>query len=189
MNGVINSAYMNVVFSFFSNKFQRNIEEMLVAPMPSYIILCGYVAGGVMRGLIVGGLIIIVALMFTKLSVAHYWATFVFAFCTALLFSLAGFINGIFAKKFDDTSIVSVFILTPLTYLGGVFYSIDSLPLIWQKLTYLNPIFYIVNGFRYGMIGSADIKMQHSLAVILVLIVLGYAACIWLLRRGVGIRQ
>ncbi len=189
MMAIINNSYMNVVSSFFSNKFQGNIEEMLVAPMPNYIILSGYVSGGIIRGLIVGVCVIFVALFFTKLEMYHWCATISIAILTAILFSLAGFINGIFAKKFDDISIIPTFILTPLTYLGGVFYSTDMLPQLWQLAMYVNPIFYMVNGFRYGMLGAADVGIGYALAMLGGSIVILYSLCVWLMNKGVGIKS
>ncbi len=189
MMGIINSAYMNVIFSFFHNKFQRNIEEMLVAPMPNFLIVAGYVAGGTIRGLLVGLLIVATSLFFVRMSVSYWLVTLTIAAGTAILFSLAGFINGIFAKKFDDTSIVPMFVLTPLTYLGGVFYSIDLLPPAWQKVSCLNPIFYIVNGFRHGVLGSADVSIQQSLCLLIIASIVLFALSVWLMRRGVGIKH
>lgn len=189
MMAIINNAYMNVSSSFFGNKFQRNIEEMLVAPMPNYIILGGYVSGGIVRGLIVGVLVIFVSLFFTKIHMAHWLITLLVAVFTSVLFSLAGFLNGIFAKKFDDIAIVPMFILTPLTYLGGVFYSVDLLPKFWQMLTYANPVFYMVNGFRYGMLGTADVAIEYGLTIIGGSVVIIYSLCLWLLNRGIGVRS
>lgn len=188
MMAIINNAYLNVSSSFYGNKFQRNIEEMLVAPMPNYVILAGYVSGGIMRGVIVGLLVIFVALFFTHIHM-HNWAiTLLIAILTGVLFSLAGFLNGLFAKSFDDISIIPMFILTPLTYLGGVFYSVDLLPKFWQALTYANPVFYMVNGFRYGMLGVSDVPIIYGLVIISSAVVVTYGLCIWLLSRGAGIR-
>lgn len=188
MMAIINNAYLNVSSSFYGNKFQRNIEEMLVAPMPNYVILAGYVSGGIMRGVIVGLLVIFVALFFTHIHM-HNWAiTLLIAILTGVLFSLAGFLNGLFAKSFDDISIIPMFILTPLTYLGGVFYSVDLLPKFWQVLTYANPVFYMVNGFRYGMLGVSDVPIVYGLVIISSAVVVTYGLCIWLLAKGAGIR-
>jgi ABC-2 type transport system permease protein len=189
MMAIINNSYLNVVSSFFGNKFQRNIEEMLVAPMPNSIILSGYVSGGIIRGLIVGLLVILVSLFFTRIEMYHWGATFLIAVFTAVCFSLAGFINGIFAKKFDDISIIPLFILTPLTYLGGVFYSIDLLPKFWQAAMHLNPIFYMVNGFRYGMLGKSDVMIEYALLMLGGSVVILYCSCLWLLNRGIGVRS
>jgi ABC-2 type transport system permease protein len=188
MMAIINNSYMNVSSSFFGNKFQRNVEEMLVSPMPNYLILGGYLSGGVIRGLIVGVAVILVSLFFTKLEMYHWGYTILIAFLTAVLFSLAGFINGIFAKKFDDVAIIPMFILTPLTYLGGVFYSADMLPPFWQAATYVNPVFYMVNGFRHGMLGASDVGIEYALVIISGTVLVLYGVCLWLLNKGVGIR-
>ena len=188
MMAIINNAYVNVSSSFFGNKFQRNIEEMLVAPMPHSIILCGYVMGGILRGIIVGVLIILTSLFFTELEMYHWGYTILIAILTAVLFSLAGFLNGIYAKKFDDIAIVPMFVLTPLTYLGGVFYSVELLPPFWRTAMYANPVFYMVNGFRYGMLGFADVGIWYALFIIACLVVFLYIICVWLLNRGVGVR-
>ena len=174
MMSVITNAYANVVSSFFGSKFQRNIEEMLVAPMPSALIMWGYLIGGTLRGLIVGMLVYFVANLFTQLPIQYMGMMMLVAILTAFLFSLMGLLNGIFAKKFDDINIVPTFVLTPLTYLGGVFYSVELLPLFWQKLTHLNPIFYVVNAFRYGMSGYSDISIYSGLGVILGFILVFY---------------
>jgi ABC-2 type transport system permease protein len=188
MMAIITNSYGNVVASFFSSKFQRNIEEMVVSPLPNAIIIWGYLLGGLARGIVVGVLVTGVALFFTTLSVAHIWAIFLVGILTALLFSLAGLINGIFAKKFDDINIVPTFILTPLTYLGGVFYSIDFLPSFWQWISYSNPVFYMISAFRYGMLGISDISINVALWVIIGFIVVFYSWAIWLFRKGVGIK-
>jgi ABC-2 type transport system permease protein len=188
MMAIITNAYANVVGSFFTSKFQRNIEEMLVSPMPNFVILWGYVLGGVVRGVIVGLLVTIVSLFFTKLTVEHLGITLIVGILTALLFSLAGLVNGIFAKKFDDINLVPTFVLTPLTYLGGVFYSVNLLPEFWNRVTYANPVFYMVNAFRYGMLGFSDIDVGLSISVIILFIVVLYGIALWLLRSGVGIR-
>jgi ABC-2 type transport system permease protein len=189
MMSIITNAYANVVASFFGSKFQRNIEEMLVAPVPSYIILWGYVLGGVARGIMVGILVLIISLFFTELEVQHLGITLLVGLLTSILFSLLGLINGIFSKKFDDINIVPTFVLTPLTYLGGVFYSMSLLPPFWQKMSYLNPIFYMVNAFRFGMLGQSDIEINLALFIILIFIVLAYFSTIWLLNRGISIKS
>lgn len=188
MMAIINNSYLNVSSSVFGNKFQRNLEEMLVAPMPSYCILNGFVGGGVVRGILVGFFVIAVSLFFTKLSMYSSLVTITIAVCTSILFSLAGFINGIFAKKFDDVAIVPMFVLTPLTYLGGVFYSVDLLPPFWQTMTHINPVFYMVNGFRYGLLGISDVGIIYSLSIIASAGVGLYLFSIWLLNRGIGVR-
>ncbi len=179
MMSVITNAYANVVSSLFGAKFQRHIEELLVSPMPNLLLLLGFVAGGIARGVVVGVVVTATALCFTTLAVVVL---------TAALFSLAGFINALFAKKFDDISIVPTFILTPLTYLGGVFYSIDMLPPFWQNVSLGNPILYMVNAFRYGMLGVSDIDIGLAFAVIIAFCVALFALSMWLLKRGVGLR-
>lgn len=188
MMSVIQNSYGNVVSSFFGTKFQHSIEEMLVAPMSSLVILLGFVAGGVARGLCVGLLVTIIGLFFTSLTVHSIGITVLVVIMTAVLFSLGGLINAIFANKFDDIAIVPTFILTPLTYLGGVFYSIDLLSEFWQKVTLLNPIVYMVNAFRYGMLGVSDVNVGVSLLVILGFTAVTFLFALWLLQRGVGIR-
>jgi ABC-2 type transport system permease protein len=188
MMSVITNAYANVVSSFFSSKFQRNLEELLVSPTSNVVIIWGYVLGGVARGMVVGILVTLTSLFFTKLTVIHIGLTILVGFLTAILFSIAGLTNGVFAKKFDDVNVVPTFILTPLTYLGGVFYSISLLPEFWQKLSYINPIFYIVNAFRYTMLGYSDVSITTSLLMITSFIVVLYSFCLWLLNKGIGIR-
>lgn len=188
MMAIINSAYINVAFSFYLSRFQHNIEEILTAPMSNSIILAGYVGGGMIRGLLVGVLVLIVSLLFTNLNIYSWSFTLVISILTAGLLALGGLVNGIFAKNFDGLSIVPMFVLTPLTYLGGVFYSVDLLPPMWRTLTYFNPIFYMVSGFRYAMSGVSDINIQSAIAVLLVLVCALYAICIWLLHKGVGIK-
>lgn len=189
MLAVITNSYGNVVSSFFGAKFGRHIEEMLVSPMPNYLILLGHVAGGVVRGLMVGGVVTLVALFFTRLDVQHPWIVLSTVILTAVVFSLGGFINAVFAKKFDDISIVPTFVLTPLTYLGGVFYSISLLPEFWQKVSQANPILYMVNAFRYGVLGSSDIPIGTAYAIILLAIAILYSFSMYLLNKGIGIRE
>jgi ABC-2 type transport system permease protein len=188
MMSVITNAYANVVSSFFGAKFQRHIEEILVAPVPNILILAGFVAGGIVRGIVVGIVVTIVALFFTDLAVHSYPVTIAVVVLTAALFSIAGLINAVFAKKFDDISIVPTFVLTPLTYLGGVFYSIDLLPVFWQRLSLGNPILYMVNAFRYGILGVTDINIGTAFTVIIAFNVVLFFCALYLLNRGVGIR-
>jgi len=188
MMSVITNAYANVVSSFFGAKFQKHIEELLVAPIPNWIILTGYVAGGVARGLIVGVVVTVVALFFTDLHMHSIWITSVVVLLTSVLFSLGGLINGIFAKKFDDISIVPTFVLTPLTYLGGVFYSIKMLPPLWQTVSLANPILYMVNAFRFGILGVSDIAIGKALAVLTIFCALLFRFALTLMNKGVGIR-
>lgn len=188
MMWVIMGSYNSVTSAVYLGKFQRNIEELLVSPMPNLIILLGYISSGIVRGFLTSILISIVTLFFTHLSIHHILATLLIIFLSSLLFSLAGFINGIFAKSFDDVMIVPTFILTPLTYLGGVFYSIKMLPPLWQKLSLANPILYIIDVFRYGVLGIADINIYFAVAMIILFIAVLFGICLHLLNKGVGIR-
>ncbi|MCM2132029.1 ABC transporter permease [Larsenimonas rhizosphaerae] len=189
MMSVITNSYSNVASSFFSNKFQRSVEEMVVSPMPDWIILLGFVIGGVARGLAVGAIVTAVSLFFTDVQVHHPLLTVLVVVLTAVLFSIGGFINSLLAKKFDDISIVPIFVLTPLTYLGGVFYSIHMLPDFWQMVSMINPILYMVNTFRYGILGVSDISAGGAMVAIVAFIVVLYALALWLLKRGQGIRS
>ena len=189
MMSVITNSYGNVVSSFFGAKFARHIEEMLVAPMSYAAIIIGHVAGGVLRGMLVGMLVTVIALFFTRLDIAHPMIMISIVLLSSIVFSLAGFINAIFATKFDDISIVPTFVLTPLTYLGGVFYTIALLPPVWQNVSKANPILYMVNAFRYGILGKSDIDIGHAYLILLVSIVVLFTACVQLMRRGVGIRE
>ncbi len=189
MMSVITNSYGNVVSSFFGAKFGKHVEEMLVAPMSYATIIIGHVAGGVLRGLLVGLLVTIIALFFTDLDVAHPLIMISVVLLSSIVFSLAGFINAVFARKFDDISIVPTFVLTPLTYLGGVFYSISLLPEFWQNVSRLNPILYMVNAFRYGILGTSDIGIGQAYAILLVFVVLLFSGCMYLMRRGIGIRE
>lgn len=189
MMSVINNAYSNVASSFFSAKFQNHIEELIVAPVPNYLILAGYVAGGTARGLCVGLIVTLVSLFFTHLSIQHVFITISMVFLSAILFALGGFINAIYARSFDEISIIPTFILTPMTYLGGVFYSISLLPEFWQNVSLLNPILYMVNAFRYGMLGSSDIAVEIAFAIIIICIISLTSFALYLLNKGTGIRN
>jgi ABC-2 type transport system permease protein len=189
MLGVINNSYSNVVTSFFGAKFQHHIEELLIAPLPSLLILIGYALGGVLRGVFVGVLITIVALFFGKVHTAHLGIIIYVLIMTALLFSLAGLINGLFARSFDETSIVPTFILTPLTYLGGIFFTIDMLPSFGQKLAMLNPITYMINAFRYSLLGIEEISIYLSLGIITGLCIILFLWAWRLLSKGFGIKN
>ena len=189
MMSVITNSYGNVVSSFFGAKFARHIEEMLVSPMSNSAIIIGHVAGGMIRGLLVGGLVTVVALFFTRLHVAHPLITISMVLLTSIVFSLMGFINAIYAKKFDDISLIPTFVLTPLTYLGGVFYSISLLPEFWQSVSRANPILYMVNAFRYGILGTSDISIGVAYVIVLFFVVALFAVCLSLLNRGTGIRE
>ncbi len=189
MMSVITNSYANVASSFFSAKFQRNVEELLVAPVPNYIIVLGYVGGGVARGILVGLIVTLLSLFFVDIQIHHLFVIISTVVLTATLFSLGGLINAVYAKTFDDISIVPTFILTPLTYLGGVFYSLSLLPPFWQGLSNLNPIVYMVNAFRYGFLGHSDVNMWLAYAVMLSFIVILFAVAMQLINRGVGIRS
>lgn len=189
MLAVITNAYSNVVSSFYGVKFQKSIEELLVSPMPTYLILLGFVAGGVVRGILVGILVMITSLLFTDIQVQNIPLTLLVIFLTAVLFSLAGLLNAIFADSFDDINIVPTFVLTPLIYLGGVFYSITLLSETWQIISKLNPVLYMVNAFRYGMLGVSDINVNVALFMISFFIILFYTLSLYILKKGIGIRS
>jgi len=186
---VINNAYANVVSSFYGAKFQRHVEEMLVSPMPNYLIIAGFVAGGVARGLVVGVVVTLIAMFFTDFHVHDYIVAISVVILTAILFSLAGFINAIYANSFDDISIIPTFVLTPLTYLGGIFYSIEMLPEFWQDVSLVNPILYMINAFRYGLLGISDIPMTTAFSIIILFTIGLYIFCSYLLQKGTGIRS
>lgn len=189
MMSVITNSYSNVASSFFSAKMQHNIEELLVAPVPNYLIIWGYVGGGVARGLMVGFIVTLVSLFFVDLHIHSVLILIASVLCTSILFSLGGLLNAVFAKTFDDISIIPTFILTPLTYLGGVFYSISLLPDFWQGVSHFNPVFYMINAFRYGFLGISDVPVFWSFAVIFTFIAIGYTTLVILLKKGVGIRS
>jgi len=189
MMSVISNSYGNVVSSFFGAKFQGHLQEMTVAPMHTWVIILGHVVGGVFRGLLVGAVVTGVALFFTELEVQHPIITVSILVLTAIVFSLGGMINAIFAKKFDDISIIPTFVLGPLTYLGGVFYTITLLPDFWARVSTFNPILYMVNGFRYGMLGTSDIDITTAFVVIIVFLIVAFMTCFYLISRGVGIRE
>ena len=189
MMSVITNSYGNVVSSFFGAKFGGHVEEMLISPMSNATIIMGHVAGGVLRGMLVGALVTMVALFFTRLEVQHPFITISIVLLSSIVFALAGFINAVFAKKFDDISIVPTFVLTPLTYLGGVFYSISLLPDFWQKVSMANPILYMVNAFRYGILGTSDIGIGTAYVLLLFFAVLLFTVCMHLMKRGTGIRE
>jgi len=188
MMAVLTNAYSNVVSSFFSAKFQRSIEEVLVSPTPNYIILLGYTMGGVARGLCVGILVTLMSLIFTHLHIHSWLITLTIVLLTSMLFSLAGFINAVYANTFDDVSIVPTFILTPLTYFGGVFYSISLLPEIWQHISRLNPILHMVNAFRYGILGVSDINFVNAILGLLMGVVILFMISLHLLKTGKRLR-
>jgi ABC-2 type transport system permease protein len=189
MMSVIQNSYGNISSSFFGAKFGRHVEELLVSPMPNWVILGGYVAGAVLRGLLVGIIVLCIAMFFTKVRLPHPFVTLTTVLLGATIFSLAGFVNAVYAKKFDDVAIVPIFILTPLTYLGGVFYSVKLLPGWAETLTHANPIFYMVNAFRYGLLGISDVPVWVAYALMLGFVVGLTVLALWLLRRGVGLRS
>ncbi|HIQ52087.1 MAG TPA: ABC transporter permease [Pseudomonas pachastrellae] len=189
MMSVITNSYSNVVSSFFSTKFQRSIEELMVAPVSPHVVLLGYTFGGVARGLMVGFIVTLTSLFFTRLQVQHIGLTIAVVFFTSLVFSLGGFVNAVFARTFDDISIVPTFVLTPLTYLGGVFYSISLLPPFWQAMSQVNPILHMVNAFRYGILGVSDIPIATALVIMSLFTLILYSLSYWLLVRGTGLRQ
>ncbi len=189
MMSVITNSYGNVVSSFFGAKFGRHVEEMLVSPMSNATIIIGHVAGGIVRGLMVGSLVTVIALNFTKLTIAHPLITISIVVLASTVFALLGFMNAVFANKFDDISIIPTFVLTPLTYLGGVFYSISLLPEFWQKVSLGNPILYMVNAFRYGILGTSDISIVYAYMIVFFFVIALFSVNLALLNRGVGIRE
>lgn len=189
MMSVITNSYGNVVSSFFGSKFQRNVEELLVSPVSPHTILIGFVVGGVLRGLAVGFIVTLLSLFFTHLQVHHLGVTVLVVLLTATIFSLGGFVNAVYARNFDDISIIPTFVLTPLTYLGGVFYSITLLPQFWQTVSLGNPILHMVNAFRYGILGVSDIRIGVAVGFMLLATAALYALCIRLLVSGRGMRQ
>ena len=188
MMAVITSAYTNVVSSFFGAKFQRYVEEILVSPMPNHVILLGFVMGGVARALGVGVIVTFIALFFTDLNIHSYTTTIAIVVMTAVFFSIAGFINAVYANTFDDISIVPTFLLTPLIYLGGVFYSIDLLPEFWAGVSMANPILYIVNAFRFGVLGISDVDVTTAFIMVTVFTVAAFVYSLQLLNSGKRLR-
>jgi ABC-2 type transport system permease protein len=189
MMAIVTNSYSNVVSSFFGSKFNNSIEELLVSPTPNYIILWGYILGGVTRGLMVAVIVTLVALFFTDLSIYSLPVVVAIVTMTSILFALAGFINAVFANSFDDISIVPTFVLTPLIYLGGVFYSLDLLPDFWRGVSQLNPLVYVVNAFRYGVLGVSDVSIEFAFGMIGVFTVIAYVYCMHLLNSGTRLRQ
>jgi ABC-2 type transport system permease protein len=189
MMSVITNSYGNVVSSFFGAKFGKHIEELLVSPLPNWLIVTGYIGGGVLRGLMVGAVVTLVALIFTRLHIHHLLVIVSAVLITSIVFSLGGFINAIFAKNFDQMSWFPTFVLTPLTYLGGVFYSVTMLPDWAQVLSHLNPILYMVSAFRYGFLGVSDIDVGLAYGIMTGAAALMFALAVWLLNRGTGIRD
>ena len=189
MMSVITNSYSNVVSSFFSTKFQHSVEELLVSPTPNYVIILGYVCGGMARGILVGILVTITSLIFVPLKLHNIGFVILYISLTSILFSLAGLMNAIFAKKFDDITIIPTFVLTPLIYLGGVFYSISLLPSFWQEVSKLNPILYMVNGFRFGFLGMTDVNVFFGLTISIIFIFILFFAILYLLKKGVGLKE
>jgi len=189
MMAVISNSFGNVVSSFFSSKFQRSIEELLVSPTANWIIVAGYVARGMLRGVTVGILVFLVSFFFTSPTIQHPFIIVLFIVLTSVVFSLAGLVNAVFAKSFDDISIFPTFVLTPLTYLGGVFYSIQSLPQVWQTVSYFNPILYMVNGFRYGFYGFTDVHLGGSIFILIIFTIILVYVNLYLLRKGTGLKN
>lgn len=190
MLAVITNAYTDVATTFFTSKFfSRNIDEILVSPTPPWVIIAGFVSSGVFRAAIVGAAVLIVSMLFALPALAHPSVILLFLLLAAILFALAGLVNGIYAKNFDGISIVPTFVLTPLVYLGGVFYSVESLPPFFQALTYLNPVFYIINGFRYGFLGFADVSLMLAFAVLTALVLIFIGIAWYQLRTGLGLKQ
>jgi ABC-2 type transport system permease protein len=189
MMSIIQNSYGNISSSFFGAKFGRHVEELLVSPMPEWVILGGYVAGAVLRGLAVGAIVLLIAMLFTTVRIPHPLVTASTVLLGATIFALAGFVNAVYAKKFDDIAIVPTFILTPLTYLGGVFYSVSLLPPWAEAATYANPIFYMVNAFRYGLLGTSDVPLWIAYALMLGFVAALGAIGLLLLRRGTGLRS
>ncbi|WOH35977.1 ABC transporter permease [Thalassotalea fonticola] len=189
MMSVITNSYSNVASSFFSAKWQRNVEEMLVAPVPNWVIVAGYVGGGMTRGILVGLIVTLISLLFVDIQIHNVAVIIITVMLTSAVFALGGLINAIFANSFDDISIIPTFILTPLTYLGGVFYSITLLPEFWQGVSQINPIVYMVNAFRYGFLGISDVSLTVAFSVISVFIITLYTVAMVLITKGIGLRS
>ncbi len=185
---VITNAYANVVSSFFSAKFHHSVEEMLVSPLPNHIILLGFVSGGLARGIVVGITVTLVSMYFSDFQIHSYSVTIAVFILTSILFALAGFINAAYARSFDDITIIPTFVLTPLTYLGGIFYSIKMLPDFWQTVSMVNPILYMINAFRYGLLGVSDIELSTAFVIICGFILVLYYFALRLLRLGIGLK-
>lgn len=189
MMAVITNSYGNISSSFFGAKFGRHVEEMLVSPMPSWVILAGYVSGAMLRGLMVAAIVLLISLFFTRIHLYHPWITLITVLLTSAVFSLAGFVNAVYAKKFDDIALVPTFVLAPLTYLGGVFYSVNQLGTPWREISHANPILYMVNAFRYGLLGITDVSLGVAFSVMIGFAVALTALGLYLLDRGIGLRS
>ncbi len=189
MMAIVTNSYANVVSSFFGAKFNNSVEELLVSPVPNYVILWGYIAGGVSRGMLVAIIVTLVSLFFTRLQIHHFGIVVAVVMLTSVLFALCGFINAVYANTFDDINIVPTFVLTPLTYLGGVFYSLDLLPEFWAKVSQANPLVYVVNAFRYGVLGVSDVNIGFSFGMIGFFVVVAYGYSMYLLHSGKRLRS
>jgi ABC-2 type transport system permease protein len=189
MMAVITNSYANVVSSFFGAKFGKHVEELLVSPLPNWIIVAGYVCGGLVRGLFVGAVVTIVSLFFTQLAIHHVFAIVAAVVLTSIVFALGGFINAVFAKNFDQVNWIPTFVLAPLTYFGGVFYSVSLLPEWAQRLSLANPILYMVNAFRYGFLGVSDVDVRLAFAIMVLSAVVLFAVALYLMNRGTGMRE
>lgn len=189
MMSSLTNSFTNVASSFYSTKFVRNVEELLISPTSTHVIILGYISGGIARGLCVGGLVTIVALCFVSFDVYSWSIVFCTLVMTTAVFALGGLINAIFARSFDDISIIPTFVLTPLTYLGGVFYSISLLPTFWQWVSKLNPIVYMINGFRYGFLGISDVGLIYTFCVLSIFIIALYSVAYYLISHGVGLKS
>lgn len=189
MMAIMNNAYSNTSSSFFITKFNHSVEEMMVSSMPSYVILLGFMIGGALRGIIVGLIVILISLLFTSIPIQHPWIVSFMAILSALVFSLGGFLNALFAKKFDDVSFIPTFVLTPLTYLGGVFFSLNQLPPMFRTLSVMNPIFNIVDTFKYGMLGISDLNIYYGFSLVCGLFILMMISSLFLLQKGIGLRS
>jgi ABC-2 type transport system permease protein len=189
MMAIVTNSYANVVSSFFGSKFNKSVEELLVSPTPNYIILLGYVVGGISRGILVAVVVTVLSLFFTRLHIHNYFVVVAIVLMTSTLFALAGFINAVFANNFDDISIIPTFVLTPLIYLGGVFYSMDLLSDFWAGVSRLNPLVYVVNAFRYGVLGVSDVSLPLAFGMIGMFTVLAFAYSMHLLNSGTRLRE
>ena len=189
MMAIVTNSYSNVVYSFFGSKFNHSVEELLVSPTPNYVILMGYVVGGVSRGLLVAIVVTLVSLFFTSMQIHSYLVVVTVVLMTSTLFALAGFINAVYANSFDDISIIPTFVLTPLIYLGGVFYSMDLLPDFWAGVSKLNPLVYVVNAFRYGVLGVSDVSLPVAFGMIALFTVIAFSYSMHLLNSSKRLRQ
>lgn len=185
---IMTSSYANTTSSFFLTKFNKSIEEMLVSPMPNLTILIGFMCGGALRGILVGAIVLLISFIFTHVPIAHPGIVLAMAMLSAMVFSLGGLINGIYAKKFDDISFIPTFILTPLTYLGGVFYSVDQLSPTWRSISILNPILNMVDSFRYGILGASDLSLWHGFGLVSIFFLILFTWAMYLLHKGIGIK-